>query len=171
MTAFVVDANVMNSFQLERKMACEDVAHQALSVMFLNGHIALDEGDLCKQEWLNCAAGKHPFALETWLADKLVEQKIWLYPLGKAPSRKEMLAEGLPPDDHKWVLLAMSSSARAIVTCDIDFLDCRKKKADSKEKAKIRSKRKGPTQKWIKRCTGADVCLIEDVPGLYQEAA
>lgn len=163
MSVFVVDANVMNAFQAERAAGREATCHSAIKSVFDCGHIALDDGGHCKQEWLECAAGTFPLALEDWIADRLVEQRIQLYPNGREPRSKEMFREGIPRKDHKWVVLAKTSKAVAIVSDDIDFVDCKKKKCDAKTKEKIRAKGKGPTKKWIQKTTGADVWMIEDV--------
>lgn len=158
---FVVDANVINAFQTERLCGDPGAVNEALAALLKVGHIAMDEGNLCKQEWVDCAAGTYPLAITDWFNDRLVDQSIQLYPLAKSPPRKALLQIGLPRKDHKWVLLAASASALAIISEDIDFLDCTKKTAHPTVKLKIRRTCKGPTQKWILKQTGADVWLTE----------
>ena len=112
---------------------------------------------------MDCAAGTYPLALDDWVADRLIEQKIWLYENGNEPRAKALFSEGLPKKDHKWVVLAKTCEAKAIISQDIDFIDCKNKCANAKVKAKIRGRESGPTKKWIKKETGADVWLVESV--------
>ncbi|WP_265529272.1 hypothetical protein [Sphingomicrobium marinum] len=153
----------MNGFQNERAKDVVDEHIEAIEAILEAGHIGLDEGGHCEQEWLDCAAGAHPLALKDWIADKRVEQKIRPYEMPTDPDNKSLNALGLPRKDHKWIRLAKCSDAEAIISNDIDFLDCKKKRANAKAKAKIRENESGATSKWISKNVGCSVWLVCNV--------
>lgn len=162
MAVFVVDANVINKFQGER-LADPGLAHEALASIFSCGHIALDEGGQCRQEWIECAAGTHPFALDDWINDRLVDQAIQLYPTTPDSMHKALTALGMPKKDHKWVRLAIATAAASLVTEDVDFIDPTKKKADEKTKSKLKATCKGPVSKALRKCFGVQVMCCQHV--------
>ncbi|WP_447762210.1 hypothetical protein [Sphingopyxis panaciterrae] len=163
MLAFVVDANVVHVFQEERIREKPGVGCAAISAIFGAGCVALDSDETCQAEWLNCAMAKYPLNLMDWIADRMVDGKIRYWPLGDQPPFKELTAQGIPKPDHKWIKLAKSSAAVAVVTNDIDLIDCKLKKAPAKVKAKVRAAGRGPTKRYIKKKTGAEVLCCEDV--------
>lgn len=163
MNAFVVDANVVHVFQEERVREDPGIGSAAISAVFGIGFVALDAEEKCQTEWMNCALAKYPLNLMDWIADRMVDGKIKYWPLGDQPSFKEMTAQGIPKPDHKWIRLAKSSSAVAVITNDIDLIDCKLKKASAKIKAKVRASGRGQTKRYIKKQTGADVICCEEV--------
>lgn len=172
MTPYVVDANVMNLFQSERFKGETGPASESLDLMTLHSFIVLDAGGHCQDEWIACAGGKPPIALEDWIADMFVRQKIQLVPMISDSMHQELTGHGIPKKDHKWVRLARSSSADVIVTEDIDLFDPTKKNAcTAPAKAKIKSSRKGPVAKFLRKAYKIDVICIEHVADFVQKAA
>lgn len=168
MKAHVVDANVMNAFQKERLLASEGPACAAINAM-TNGHfIVLDEGGLCQQEWVDCAGGTFPLALNDWIADMLIVQKIRLGLLCEDSMHKELSVLGVPKKDHKWVRLAKGTQSDIIVTDDIDLFDPTKKSSSSKIIAAIKSNSSGPVAKHLRKRHGITVLTPPLVPSLVE---
>ena len=72
MTPHAVDANAIHQFQEERIKSAPGDAHACVEAITANDCIALDEGGLCLQEWVDCAGGQFPFALTDWVADQAI---------------------------------------------------------------------------------------------------
>lgn len=161
MTPHAVDANAIHQFQDERIKEAPGDGHTCISAIIENDCIALDEGGLCLQEWIECAGGRFPFALTDWVADQAILGKIRYFPLSPNTIRKHLLSLGMPPKDHKWVRLAIGSEGRIIVTDDIDFFDPTRKNAPNASKAKIKNKGTGPCSKVLKKQYGVSVKLLQ----------
>lgn len=164
MIPFVVDANVINYFQKERISGNAGPALIALDSIFGCGFIALDDTDLCKQEWLDCAAGSYPLALQDWVSDKLIEQKIKLFAMKNYNIYKCLMKLGVPKPDHKWVRLALSSDSKNVVTEDIDLIYPSKKCAAANTKEAIKKKCAGPAKTGIKKNFGIEILCCQHVP-------
>jgi hypothetical protein len=162
---YVVDANVMNHFQDERINDIDGDAHKALDAIFAKSCVALDEQGLCLQEWLDCASGAAPLALQDWVSDMLVAQKIRLFVFSGGNLCKELTGIGLPKKDHKWVRLAVSSDSDAIVTEDVDLFDPSKKGQSAAITQAIKQSCKGPVSKFLKKKFGIHVMFCSHVPG------
>ena len=170
MMPYVVDANVMNMFQSERFNGAAGLACSALDEITDNSFIVLDETGHCKDEWISCAGGKPPIALEDWIADMFVRQRLQLATFINDSMYQELNNQGIPKRDHKWVRLARSANANVIVTEDIDLFDPKKKNAcTSAAKAKIKSGRKGPVAKYLKKSYKIDVICVEHVSQFIEQ--
>lgn len=161
MRPHAVDANAIHKFQEERIRDESGLAHACIEAITANDCIALDEGGLCLQEWIECAGGKFPFALTDWVADQAVIGKIRYYPLVSNNVRKHLLSLGLPNKDHKWVRLAIGSEGRIIVTNDVDFFDPTKKNASSASKQEVKAKGSGPCSKALLKEYGVTVRCVD----------
>lgn len=165
--SFVVDANAIHAFQEERVADAEGIAVTAVSAILEKSHIALDKEERCYQEWIECAGGKHPFALADWVSDQLISGGIILYELAPNACRKRLIQLGMPQKDHKWVRLAIGSGGFRLVTDDVDFFDPTKKKAPANVKAKLKETRSGECAKSLKKEYKVDVmCLIHVIDEL-----
>jgi hypothetical protein len=169
MNPFVVDANVMNYFQIERVKGVSQ-AHAAIEAIFSISSIALDADGRCQQEWLDCAAGTFPLALSDWINDKLIEQKIQLYSLKNQPDYKTLMKLGIPKKDHKWVQLSVSSEAIALVTEDIDLIEPSKKSnSTAKQREEIKQNGRGSVAKSLRKDHGVTVLCCQHVPEICAE--
>ena len=164
MHPFVIDANAIHAFQAERVNENPGDAHAALTAIYKDDCIALDDSDLCLQEWLNCAGGTAPYALLDWVGDELVAGRIRLFPLSDNSCRKHLLSVGLPQSDHKWVRLAIGCGGRRIVSGDIDFFDPTKKNASGRIKEAIRKSRSGKCSKQLKKNYNIEIMCLPHVP-------
>lgn len=169
MKPFVIDANVMNYFQMERVNG-EGVIHGAINSIFEISCIALDEDGKCRQEWLDCARGTHPLALDDWINDKLVEQKIRLFRASRQNIFKDLTKLGIPSDDHKWVKLSIGCEASALVTEDVDLIDPTKKKASEKTKSELKENCNGPVAKALRKHYGVFVMCCHHVKSFCDTA-
>lgn len=163
MTNFVIDANAIHAFQEERIRGEPGLAHNAIEKIFSRHTIALDEEKLCLQEWIECAGGSFPFALQDWINDQLAMQRIVFAGLASNDCRRDLISVGLPQKDHKWVRLAIGCDGRRIVTGDIDFFEPRKKNASAKEKQKLRQSRKGACARMLRKSYAVEVMCFEHV--------
>lgn len=157
MRPFAIDANAIASFQQERITKSDGDAVGAIRAILTSDCIALDIEKLCYQEWINVAGGSVPFALTDWISDLLATGKVRFYNLSPNDCRKPLLKLGLPPDDHKWVRLAIGSGGKVLVTGDVDFFDPSKKSSSAKVKDKVRKSGKGPCCKALKRDFGIQI--------------
>lgn len=148
---YVVDSNVMNYFQIERKNDEYGTFQNAIDIITTNSSIALDDGEICMKEWLSCAEGAYPLALSDWINDMLVAQKIQLFEMSSDPKYNVLKNLGIPKKDHKWIKLAYGSNSEHIVTEDIDLFDPKKKNASQKVKKKIIINCKGPVARFLKK--------------------
>lgn len=164
MTPYVIDANAIHAFQEERINGVEGEAHLALRSIFMSDCVALDEESICIQEWIDCAGGAFPFALTDWISDEIVSGHIKIFSLSDNTCRKLLLQLGIPQKDHKWVRLAIGCNGRKLVSGDIDFFDPSKKQASRSVKQAIRSARRGPCVKALKKAYRVDVLCLEHVP-------
>lgn len=163
MIPYTVDANAIHAFQKERSEDLVGPAHDAINSIFASDCIALDEGELCLQEWAACAGGSFPLNIRDWAADQMVVGKIRNFPLCSNTIRKELLSIGLPQDDHKWVRLSIGCEGRVIVTDDIDFFDPTKKNASAATKEKIKSSGSGPCSKKLSKKFGIKIKRLCDM--------
>lgn len=163
MTPFTFDANSIAMFQSERTRSIVGDAHQAIAAIQSIGCIALDIEGLCFQEWLACAGGKHPIALEDWVTASLNDGYIRMYKLADTKCRKHLLSLGLPSDDHKWVRLAIGCGGNRIVSEDVDFFDPSKKRAPAAIKEKLKANRTGACAKALRKAYNVSVMCIRHV--------
>lgn len=163
MTPFAVDANAINAFQQERIKSCPGEAHEAIEAITQQHCIALDEERQCLQEWIDCAGGKFPFALLDWIADQAASGRVRYYGLSDRGCCRLLKQHGLPTKDQKWVRLAIGCGGRRLVSGDIDFFDPSKKNASAETKAKLRSARRGPLRKLLKKEFDVEVMCLEHV--------
>lgn len=171
MTAFVVDANVMNCFQLERIAGSDGLACSALNMIVSVGYIVLDESGLCEAEWIACAGGKPPLALQDWIADMFVAHRIRLIRLQNENLYTELKKLGVPKSDHKWVRLAISAESGIIVTEDIDLFDPTKKmNCSSATKSRIKRDRTGPVSKYLRKKYAIEVICLQHVDDFAKAA-
>lgn len=158
MTPFAVDANAIHAFQEERISGVESVGHAMINRIFERHLIALDEGGLCLQEWLDCAGGAVPLALSDWVNDQLAVGLIRQYRLSRS-IHKELQNIGLPQKDHKWVRLAIGCEGRTIVTNDVDFFDPKLKNSNENLKNNARQNG-GACSKILKKKYDVEVVCI-----------
>jgi len=152
MTAHVVDANVINAFQTERKSENSSFATSAIEKCFSQGFIALDADGHCQQEWMDCAEGAWPTALSDWIADMFQKELLQLVRVSCDNMFKELSALGIPKKDHKWVRLARCSGSRYLITDDIDLIDPAKKLSATAQKlSAIKISGRGPVCKHLKK--------------------
>ncbi len=163
MRPFVIDANAIHQFQVERISEENGIAHAAIERITRMEAIALDEEQLCLQEWMRCASGSHPYALMDWVSDQLVAGKIVLASLSPNTCRKNLLSVGLPSDDHKWVRLAIGCGGFRLVTNDIDFFDPAHKNSKAAVKTRLKSSRKGKCAKMLEKTYKVSVMCFEHV--------
>lgn len=162
MSAFVVDANVINLFQDERINDKLEFGAATIEKCSKLGFIALDEQGHCQQEWLECAGGTFPLALSDWIAEMMRMGLIRLIRYNCSSMHQELSSLGVPKKDHKWVRLARSSNSNDIVTDDIDLFDpAKKNSASSAAKQKIKLAGKGPVQKTLKKKYNINVSCPE----------
>lgn len=160
---FVVDANAIHAFQNERIGQREDIAHAAIRAIFSKSYVALDTGELCLSEWLQCAGGTYPFALKDWVYDQMAEGRIRLHTMASNSCRKHLVALGIPDKDHKWIRLAAVTAHKKLVTEDIDFFDPSQKIASHAAKEKLKESRSGSCARSLRKDYGIDVMCLRHV--------
>ena len=160
-----VDSNCMHAMQYERVSETEGAATAALHHILETSYIALDSGQLCAQEWLDCMPGPFGEEVRGWIDTLIVKQKIRLLDLPSCPVLiKKVSQDGLPKKDQKWVKLCMHNCVKFLVTEDIDFFDPKLKKATTASKQDTKNKLSGDMRKLIRRETGAEVICLNHVP-------
>jgi hypothetical protein len=163
MVAFAVDANAIHAFQKERISQSPDVGMSAISAIIEKHVIAIDIERLCYQEWLDCAAGTYPFALQDWITFQIGDGKIEFHELAPNTCRKKLLEYGLPQRDHKWIRLSIGCKGFRLVTEDIDFFDPKLKKRPNEDKEAAKQARKGHCCKSLKDDFGVVVMTLSHV--------
>lgn len=168
MIPFAVDANAIALFQKERVTKEPADGMAAISAISASNCIALDAEKLCLQEWMNAARGSFPFALSDWVGDMLAVGKIRYFPLAPNTCRKKLLSYGLPPDDHKWIRLAVGCRGNILVTGDVDFFEPTMKKANAEAKKKIRQNNNGKCSKSLRKDFNVEVFDVAMIPQLLK---
>lgn len=165
MCKFVVDASAISAFQKERISGESAMATTAMGLISKKTPIVLDAEGHCLQEWMDCAAGTHPFALSAWVADQFTAGTIEYGSFCPDTLHKTLNGHGLEKKDHKWVRLCAGATAPYLITNDIDFFDPTKKKGDTKTRIKIMSDRTGPCAKFLRKKLGIEVMTFDHVGG------
>lgn len=149
--ATVVDTNCIAYFQAERLTERQDGPFsQLMTLVFLRGHLAVDEGGKAEQEYKDtCRPSAAGLNLMDWFADQILKGKIKFY-RESAHLKKQCQQCGLPNRDYKWVGIALSASAGLIVTQDIDLFEPKAKSWPSGTKDKIRAQGGGTVAKLLR---------------------
>lgn len=160
---FIVDANFINYFQKERIGQCVGMYSEIIEHIKSTGPIIIDAEGHCKQEWVECAGGRHPYALEDWISDLLLERLIKLHDNSNIRALAlELRSLGVPQEDQKWLNLAANSKSSYILSDDIDFFDPTQKKSSERQKNTAKRSRNAPVRRCMRRNYNVEInCCAE----------
>ncbi len=162
MSLSAVDANCICHFQRESIVGEPGLYHQAIERLLQDGQLVLDEGGLCRQEWLDTASGPIQLNLNDWINDLIANNQLSLAaitPVGR--HRKQLSSLGVPKKDHKWFALCRDSTAATFLTEDIDFYDPREKLAGDGRRRRVMLSGSGPVKRFFRAEAGTEVTCCE----------
>lgn len=164
----VVDACSISIFQHERIANVSGIGTKAIDHIFSVGHIALDEGNFIREQWLNTASGSASgLNILDWIADRMQENKIRLVTYPKTtPLNKALSDYGMDLSDKVYVFVAVAGAAKMIVSEDVDFHDPTKKKASGAEKDRIKKTKCGPVCIYLSDSYGINIGDLTEVPSV-----
>jgi hypothetical protein len=159
-----VDANAMHAFQIGRLSDVDTAETRALEHILNTTYLALDDQQICVQEWLNCMPGPFGEEVKDWMDLLLNNGKLRYLPAPPCPQITRRCRQGgLPPSDMKWIKLCAHECVDWFLTEDIDFFDPTRKRASAAAKARAKLNRNGPMLRLIRQATGTEVIAFSHV--------
>jgi len=155
---FVIDADAFKKIFDDLVANSEGVGKQALNLILTDDHILLDRRGAIKQQWRNCSCGDDDEYFSTWVAQRLVEDKIREVDFKRDGSLRSKLNKfGMPQDDRVYLFVAASNDAYGIVSEDSDLYDPKAKRWGPEEKRKLRERGGSCVARYMRRQFGVEI--------------
>jgi hypothetical protein len=160
----VVDANGIAALQKARLAGHDQVADHPACRLCSDSIIAVDEGLIMRQEWLNTAnlSRSEKLNLGDWIADGLIKKRIVLRTYrNDGHILKRLEQYGMQRKDAKYIDAARQFGAFAVISNDIGMYEPAAKRQDTASQERIKQRRTGQVCNYARREWNVEVVTFQ----------
>lgn len=154
-----IDANCWCKYVEEKIAEAPEWGESVFAVAETNGGVLLDDGGLCKQQYIMM---KKPYAeqlFDSWAEAATLSGRLKLVDIsGKNNFYKELTDIGIPKGEHIFFRVSIHGDANYLVSADSDFFDPAMKGAGAEAKMALLASGKGPVCKHMKKNFKVTIC-------------